>query len=218
MRSIALLLLLIPAVSSVAATTYTITRGTADLTVNSGLADESFSIAGPGFSFTGSGAVSGYPCRVFEPCPLGAQFPAALTELSSEDTGVSGTITIGNTSSDYDETPGLLGGADIRYDFNLSTPATNPPNSLILKGPFTATADFGDPDITSFNVFSFTGSGTVTINLNWAVYPPEFAPSGYELQSIHFAFASVPEPGTGILVLAAISLVGILHFRKKLRH
>jgi hypothetical protein len=217
MRGIVVLLLFIPAFSW-SAPVYTITGGTTDLTAGSGAANESFSLTGPGFSFSGSGAVSAPPCAL-NPCQLGTQIPWALAELSSEDRGVSGTIIIGSTSNDYFEGPGFPGGADIGYVFNFSTPATNPPNSLTLTGPFTATADFADPNIESGNLFSFTGSGTVTINLNLLLFPPQFSiPPAYELQSMHFAFSSVPEPGTGVVVLTGISLVGVLRFRKKLRH
>lgn len=210
MRNLAFLLLLIPIASSSAAPVYPIMSGTADLTVNSGSASESFSLAGPGFAFTGSGEVSAPPCTL-DPCPLGTQIPAALAELSSEDRGVSGTITIGGTSNDYTESPGFPGGADIRYAFNLTTPATNPPNTLMLTGPFTATADFADPNIESGTPFSFAGTGTVTINLNLLAFPPSSSvPPAYELQSMHFAFASVPEPGTGVMSLAAICVLAIV--------
>jgi hypothetical protein len=213
MRSIAFLLLLIPVLSSSAAPVYTITSGTADLTVNSGTANETFAIAGPGFSFMGFGELSASPCTLVDPCPLGAQIPSALAELSSEDRGVTGTITIGGRSNDYIEGPGFPGGAGIRYLFNLSTPGTNPANSLALTGPFTATADFADPNIESGNLFSFTGSGTVTIKLNLLLFPPQFSiPPAYELQSMHFAFTSVPEPETGGMALAAISVLAIVRF------
>jgi hypothetical protein len=211
MRNLAFLLLLIPAVWSSAAPVYSITSGTADLTVNSGSASESFSLTGPSFSFAGSGEVTTYPCSPSDPCSLGAQVPAALAELSSEDRGVSGTITIGSTSNDYLEAPGFPGGADIRYAFTLGTPATNPLNTLALTGPFTASADFADPNIESGTPFSFTGSGTVTINLSLLAFPPPSSiPPAYELQSMHFAFTGVPEPGTGAMALAALSVIGIL--------
>ncbi len=203
MRIMAFLLFLIPPVLSSAATTYAITSGTADLTVQSGgSTSESFSFAGSGFSFTGSGGLSANPCTAT--CALGDPISSALAELSSDDSGVSGTITFGSTSTNYFEGPASQGSVDIFYNFNLSTPATNPPTHLTLTGPFTASAFFQDSNIAP-DTLSFNGSGTVTINLS-------LASQAYEFESMHFAFTSVPEPSPGLMVFAGIVVLAILRF------
>src|SRR5882757_1247208 len=94
--------LVIPFVLMVASSTSaaTITSGTADLgTADSlGVGPESFSLSGPGFSFTGIGINSEYPCTLIA-CVPGGLIPFA--DLSSEDRRVVGTITLGNRSFDY---------------------------------------------------------------------------------------------------------------------
>jgi hypothetical protein len=84
---------------------------------------------------------------------------------------------------------------------------------LTLTGPFTGIASFGDPDIESGNEFLFDGRGNVTISLQ-LVPEGELGPPQYLLQNAHFAFTSVPEPGTGVMAFAALSLIGIVSFKR----
>jgi hypothetical protein len=213
MRCVTFFLLLTLTVSACAATVQeTITGGVADLTFAGQQANENFAVSGARFSFTGAGVVSASVCSPLVPCMPGDRIDAGFAALSSEDRGVAGVLTIQGRSHTYTEGPGAPGGAGISYDFNFSTPAANPPATLTLTGPFTATANFADPDIESGNEFHFDGSGSVTISLTF-IPEGELGPAQYLLQNAHFAFANVPEPGTGMMALAVLSLIFIVSAR-----
>ena len=210
MGRIACLLLLLPALLSSATISGVITSGSADLTANGLEGTESFSVSGPGFSYTGQGRVSEYSCGPFAVCRIGTQIPSWFAGLSSEDRGMQGIFTFGSTSINYGYGIGdPRGGGGIEYSFHLSTPATNPPAILTLMGPFTAVAYFAS-HLLGVDSSSFTGSGMVTIDLT-------LSPFGgvYELQRMHFDFSSVPEPGAGTLVLAGIVVIGVQRFKRK---
>ena len=200
MRTRASSLLLLAAVSACAGTvTNTITAGTAILTPG----QESFTLSGPGFSFTGSGPVSEYPCGPVVACMAGAAIPSSPAALDSNDRGVSGTITLGARFYDYMETPLSMGDASLTFAFDLIAPVTTPPSSPVLTAPFTAVAEFDDVAFDPHNLYFFYGSGTVTVDLT-----SEGTPSGtrYYLQSMQFEFTSVPEPRPALLVFAVIVL------------
>jgi hypothetical protein len=196
------------------AATLPITSGRADLIAGPRV-NESFLLNGSGFSFSGFGINSGYPCLIG--CIPGDPIPSGLATLSSEDRGAGGALTVGNTGCGVASGPGfpaLAGSVDIEFSFNLNTPGTNPPSSLTLTGPFTARAFFFDPNCQAGSFFVFSGQGLVTINLVLVV--PLFAAPTYNLQNMHFDFG-VPEPGTATLVclaVAALSLRGLREFKR----
>lgn len=205
------LTLLSPVLCSAATITAPITSGSASLLPGSPLLGaESFSVSGPGFSFTGSGINSAYTCGPIITCPLGALIPASGTDLTSEDRGVTGNITIGSASENYIALPGLATSAGIMFNFSLTTPASNPPSTLILSGPFSAQAFFGDPNFQSGNTFVFNGQGIATFNLVLDQFLPQ-----YDLVSASFVF-NVAEPGAGAVVAAALILFGIVLHLKRL--
>jgi hypothetical protein len=217
MRYLTFIFLLTSSVAVSAATVRgTITSGAADLTLAGQEANESFAVNGTGFSFTGTGVVSEPPCSPFSVCTPGNPIDAAFAALSSEDSGVGGLLTIQDRSHSYSEDPGAPGGAGINYNFNLSTPAANPPATLTLTGPFTATANFADPDVESGNLFEFDGRGSVTIRLTF-VPAGELGPAQYLLQNAHFTFANAPEPSTGLMAVGSLSLIAIVGTIKKRR-
>jgi hypothetical protein len=192
------------------ATTLPITSGVADL--SGGL--ESFSLSGPGFSYSGSGVNSEFLCGPLISCIPGARIPSGNAGLSSADRGVFGGISVGSASFGFLELENSPGAAEIDFQFNMTTPGTNPPSSLILTGPFTGEAFFEDPRFLSGELFFFQGQGVATINLNLVtLIVPYGVQQMYELQNIHFDFGA-PEPGTGtLLCVAGAVLWGFRRFR-----
>jgi hypothetical protein len=192
----------------------TIISGTADIVPLSLEGQGTFSLQGAGFSFTGNAIISQPACLVVE-CPPGSPIPDQFTEMSSEDVGVTGNITVGGTSFNYSEFPGSPGDADLFFFFSLSTPGVNPPSHVTLTGPFGATATFFDPAFFSGTPFLFTGSGTVTIDLTLG--EDLLLQPVYTLNSMHFDFgsgSSVPEPSLGAIAFAAIAAAGIHRLRR----
>lgn len=192
--------------------------GTTVLPITSGVADitadgfESFSLHGSGFSYTGAGVNSEFPCGPVVVCIPGGQIPSQFAELSSDDRGIAGTITVGSTTYNYVALPDLATIAQVSFVFDLSTPGTNPPINLTLIGPFTGSAEFEDPTFQSGELFQFDGQGLVTIHLMLGGPPDQQV---YSLQHMHFDFAPVPEPGTDTLVFAALAALGSYRMPKR---
>jgi hypothetical protein len=190
-----------------------ITSGVADLS-DGRFAAASFSLSGAGFSYSGAGTNIFPPCGPAEPCKPGFNVPSTLAGFGGEDACcLVGTISVGSTSFNYSEGPGLPGGAGVDFTFLIVIPSTNLPSSLTLTGPFTGRAFFNDPAFQSGEEFVFTGQGVVTINLNLVSTGP--MQQAYELQHMHFDF-TVPEPGTGtLLCVAGAVLWGFRRFRSE---
>ena len=196
-------------VSYVAARAQPITSGVADLVPSGPFgADESFTLNGPGFTFTGGGFNTEYTCGpAWRPCVPGSTIPSASATLSSDDRGVGGTITVGSTSFRYTENEDSPGSASLHFQFDLTIPSTNPPaGTLSLTGPFTATAFFQDPSFLSGAAFRFEGEGLLTLNLN-------LVGASYALENMHFDFSpeppAIPEPATGALTGIALGVLSL---------
>jgi hypothetical protein len=222
----------IPLLITVASTIYADTVTTLPITSGSFFfsgKSGGFGISGPGFSFGGGGATtSEFPCSsIFDFCPAGTQifFNAVV---SSEDRGVSGTITVGSASRGYVENPATAGFAEMDAFFNLTAPAISPSSTLTLTGPCTGEAIFSDPNfpapfttIENEQTFIFTGQGVVTATL---LYPNlgTLFPTTYVVEGLQFDFGNAgtatPEPSTSGLVFAAVAAFLVRKRFSKMNH
>jgi hypothetical protein len=114
---------------------------------------------------------------------------------------VSGTISFQGASYDYTAVPGSSS-AFLTLPFEMTTPGSDPNRTITLTGPFHGAASFLDPNFASGTSFIFPGQGTVTANLVLTGNPEVCC--RYELQSLHFDFVNVPEPGSFALLGAAL--------------
>ena len=203
MRTLLLSAAIAFAASIGAATTITITGGSADVN-GSGAAQ--FSIIGDGVSFTGQGLVTPSPCK--DPCAPGSSFPVHAGN-SSEDRGLSGTVIFGGNSFNYVALPGLGTDAGLDFIYVLTIPPaeTPGPSTITLTAPFTAMAGFNARTFNGGQPLVMAGQGTATIVLSLAF------PTAYKLQSAHYQFDEVPEPGTAALFLMGLAGVCFWHSR-----
>jgi hypothetical protein len=74
------------------------------------------------------------------------------------------------------------------------------------------TGNFVDSNFHGRDVFSFPGQGFVTLDLTLAGNP-EVGPF-YALQSMHFDFINVPEPGTMALIGTVIAGLAVCALKK----
>jgi hypothetical protein len=125
--------------------------------------------------------------------------------MSSEESDLAGTFILNGVTTNYLFQPGLTGSAGLDLVYTLPAFSTvGNPVLVTLTTPFTATAGIS----TGLNeTFIMNGGGTATIDLS-LVFPnfPDGSPALYRLQSAHYEFVLVPEPGTAALIL--IGLIG----------
>ena len=203
MRTLLLSAAIVLAASTGAATTIAITGGSADVVGATGAAQ--FSITGDGVSFTGQGFVTPTPCH--DLCSPGSSF-FVNTGISGEDRGISGTVIFGGNTFNYVALPGLGTTAGLGFDYVLTIPqvGTPGPATITLTAPFTASGGIIARDFNGGEPLMMEGQGTATIVLSLAF------PTAYKLQSAHYEFTAVPEPGTAVLILIGFAGVsfGIL--------
>jgi hypothetical protein len=210
---------ILPSVAAAAVIDAPIIGGVADVTHQSGddFASFSFSLNGPGVSFTGQGIMTPGPCvlSLCTPGGMASVAPRNIGSISSDDRSFGGTVTLGSDSFDYFALVDFEPSAHLDFSYSLQIPNVGgtPPATLMVSGPFTASAFFfstAQPDLT----LSMEGRGTVTLNLQWLPDSP-FGP-GYELRSAHYAFL-VPEPGTISMVLMAMAGQCLIGIRRRAR-
>jgi hypothetical protein len=177
-----------------------ITSGSADVIPGSA----QFSLFEPEVSFTGAGRSTAGPCIIG--CLPGTSVTGAIGVISSEDWGLSGTVTLDGVSHVYQFAPGLSGDALLEFSYVLPIPDVGA-TTLSLTTPFTAGAFFSSP-VLGLSLH-MVGGGVATVNL-------ELGPSSpfYTLQSAHYDFVSpVPEPST--ITLALVGFAGWVICRRK---
>ena len=190
------------AVAASVAMAATISSGTADLPGN-----PSFSLFGTGFSFTGaaSSSTSG-PCR--RSYCTGAPVMVDDAYFFSEDGGLAGTLILDGITTNYQAFPGgrISAGIDFFPYFLPGFSTVGNPATVTLTTPFEALAFFdGGRGFNGDETLFMNGGGTATIVLS-IVSPgfPDGSPALYRLQSAHYEFVSVPEPGTAALILLGL--------------
>ena len=205
MRTLFLAVTIVLASSLGAAATIAITGGSAD--VVGGAAQ--FSIAGDGASFTGQGLVTPSPCHA--PCAPGSSFPVDAA-ISSEDRGLNGTVIFGGNTFNYVALPGLSTGAGLDFMYVLTIPPVDAPgpSAITVMSPFTAIGGFSAPNFNGGQPLVMEGQGTATIVLSLAF------PTAYILQSAHYEFNPVPEPGTAALLLIGLGGVTCCRWYRRL--
>lgn len=197
--------------SAGAATPITITGGSADLTPSGGIGGVGqFSITGAGLSFTGHGSVSGVVCNFFPTCPAGSSFNVD-TAISSEDQGLSGTVIFGGNTFNYSAGAGqsTTASLDLMYVLTIPGGGTSFPSTLTLISPFTGFGGITSPAFNGGQDLLVSGQGTATLALTLISAPPG-TPPAYRLQSAHYEFTAVPEPGTATLILMGFAGFGII--------
>jgi len=204
MRSLLLSAAIAFAASTGAATTIAITGGSADVAGADGVAQ--FSITGDGVSFTGQGLVTPSPCH--DPCSPGSSFPVDAV-ISGEDRGISGTVIFGGNIFNYVALPSFGANAGLGFDYVLTIPQVDTPGpaTITVTTPFTASGGIVARDFNGGEALVMEGQGTATIVLSLAF------PTAYRLQSAHYEFTAVPEPGTAALILMGFFGVCFWHSR-----
>lgn len=196
------------AASIAAATTITITGGSADIDAN-GAAQ--FSIFGTGLSFTGHGLISESPCNVFPTCPAGSSF-LVDTLIDSEDRGFSGTVILGGNTFNYEALPGSQTTSALDFRYVLTLPGTPATSTITLMSPFIGNGGFVSPTFNGGQPLILSGQGTATLVLSLVTGIPN-TPPAYRLQSAHYEFNAIPEPGTAALILIGFAGLCLWHCR-----
>ncbi len=184
-----------------------------------GLGSARFSLTGPGFLFTGGGGTSFMvPCSAFGPCVPGTT-RGQSGDLSGEDRGLGGTLTLGGKTYPWAALPGLGPSARISFSHTFAIPmvGVDPPETLILTAPFTSSAGFfafeADPDWDGPDIqLSMKGQGIVTVHLQLVGGVPETL---YRFQSSRYEYSAIPEPGTGTLILPALAGPCYFYLRRR---
>ena len=204
MRTLLLSAAIAFAASTGVATTIAITGGSADVSGANGAAQ--FSIIGDGALFSGQGTVTISPCHDF--CFPGSSLPVSAG-ISGEDQGISGSVIFGGNTFNYVAMPSFGADAGVGFNYVLTIPQvdTPAPPTIILTAPFTASAGMIAQNFNGGEPLIMEGQGTATIVLSLAF------PTAYRLQSAHYEFTAIPEPGTATLIL--MGFAGVCSWRSR---